>query len=155
MAARLSRKEEKEKYRESNDQYFEAILQLRAFTEEQFNTVIDYIEAHDCRITKHVPQKEGIDLYLFSQKFIQHLARWLKDTYNIQITTTRTLHTRDSKANKDLYRVTVLAWFLKQKVGDIVMYNGEEVKIMSMGKKPSGKILATGKRIFLDAKQLS
>jgi len=147
-------KEKKQDYREGNDQYFEAVLQLRFFSEEQFNHVVDYIEENNCRITKHVPQKEGIDLYLFSQKFIQHLSRWLKERYNCQITTTRTLHTRDTKANKDLYRVTVLAQFLKRKVGDVINVNGDDIKITTIGKKPSGKILSTGKRVFLSPQDL-
>jgi len=140
----------KKEYRESNDNYFEAIVQLRHFTEEQFHAVVDYIEEHDCRITKFVEQPNGIDLYLFSQRFTQKLSRWAKDNYNCQTEMTSTLHTRDTRAGKDLYRITLLIKFVKYKIGQIIEYKGEEVRILTLGKKPSGKILSTGKRTFID-----
>lgn len=152
LKSRKSIKEMKKDYHESNDNYYEAILQLRGFNEEQFNSVVDYIEKSQCKVTKHVEQKNGIDLYLFSQKFIQHLARWIKQNYNCQVVTSRKLHTRDTKANKDLYRVTVLVNFLRIKVGDVIEYDGERVRITSLGSKPVGRIVSTGKRIFLNPK---
>jgi NMD protein affecting ribosome stability and mRNA decay len=147
-----STKEKKSDYKDSQVNYFEAILQLRYFNEDQFNKIIDYIEfsENNCKISKHVPHKNGVDIYLSSQKFIQHLSRWLKNNFNCQINLTSTLHTRNSLENKDLYRLTVCVRFTKHKVGDIIEYNGDDVKITSLGKKPSGKITHTGKRIFLD-----
>jgi len=152
MKERKSSKEKKAEYRKSNDNYFEAILQLREFNDTQFNEIVDFIEDNDCSIAKYVTQKEGVDLYLESQKFAQQLGRWIKGKYSCHLTSTRKLHTRDTKANKDLYRVTVCIRFLKHKVGDIIEYNGEKVKITSLGGKPSGRIEGTGKRIFLDPK---
>jgi NMD protein affecting ribosome stability and mRNA decay len=137
-----------------HDKYFEAVLQLRDFSEKQFNEIVDHIEQSDCGIMKYVEQKEGVDIYLTSQKFVQHLARWMNDKYNCIIKTSRKLHTRDTKANKDLYRVTVYAKFLGYKVGDIISYKGEKVKITSIGKKVSGKFLDSGKRIFIELDQI-
>ncbi len=150
----ISIKQRKEEYRNANDQYYEAILQLRGNTEEQFNEIVDRIEASECKISKHTIMKEGIDLYLFSQKYIQQLGRWIKNRYNCNIASTRKLHTRDVRANKNLYRVTVCVRFLKYNIGDIIEYNGDEVKITSIGEKPSGRIVSTGKRIFIDSKLL-
>lgn len=152
MKERKSSKEKKAEYRKGNDKYFEAILQLREFNEDQFNRIIDFIEASKCGIAKHVEQKEGVDIYLESQKFTQQLGRWIKGKYTCHLTSTRKLHTRDVRANKDLYRVTVCIRFLKHKVGDIIEYNGEKVRLTSLGSKPSGRIEGTGKRIFLDPK---
>jgi len=150
---RMSTKEKKAEYAASQQAYFEAILQLRReYTEEQFNEIVDHIEESTCRISKHVIRKEGIDLFLTSQKYIQQLGRWMKDRYSCQITSTRKLHTRDVIKCKDLYRVTVCAKFFKFKVGDIINYRGEDVKISSTGEKISGKVLSSGKRIFLDEK---
>jgi len=154
MVDRRSTKEKKADYRKSNDAYFEAVLQLRECNDDQFNDIIDYIEGNECRIAKHVPQKNGIDLYLESQKFIQQLGKWMKGKYSCHITSTRKLHTRDTKANKNLYRVTICARFFKHKAGDIIEYNDEEVKITRLGDNPSGKVISTGKRIFLDPKEL-
>lgn len=149
---RKSIKEKKEEYKKANSNYFEGVLQIRDFSEEQFNEIIDYIEDNECRIAKHIKQKNGVDLFLSSQKFIQKLSRWIKNRYNCQIKLTRTLHTRDTKANKDLYRMTLFVQFLKHKAGDVIEYEGEKIKITSLGKKPSGKVLSTGKRMFLEAR---
>lgn len=151
-----SAKQKKKEYADSQQNYFEAILQLRGHTEKQFNEIVDYIDANDCKIAKHViVNTYDIDLYLSSQKFIQQLGRWLKIHYNnVNILSTRTLHTRDTKANKDLYRVTLCVRFLKYGIGDIVEYRGDKIKITAMGLKPSGKILETGKRVFLDPRVL-
>ena len=152
MKEKKSSKEKKEEYRKSNDRYFEAILQLREFNKDQFNDIVNFIENNECSIARHVEQKGGVDLYLESQKFTQQLGRWIKGKYSCHLTSTRKLHTRDTKANKNLYRVTVCVRFLKHKVGDIIEYGGEKVKITSLGGKPSGRVEGTGKRIFLDPK---
>lgn len=152
---RLSIKEQKDIYRKANKEYFEAILQLRELTEEQFNEIFDYIEGSYCRISKHIIHKNGVDLYLTSQKFIQQLSRWIKARFNCQLSTTSTLHTRDTKASKDLYRLTVHCVFLTFKVGDVIDYEGEKVKITTLGQKASGRVLSTGQRIFIDPKVLN
>ena len=41
---RKSIKEKKEEYKKANSNYFEGVLQIRDFSEEQFNEIIDYIE---------------------------------------------------------------------------------------------------------------
>lgn len=151
---RKSAKEKKEQNRLGNEHYFEAILQLRDFREDQLNNILDHIEENQCRISKHIEHKNGLDLYLSSQKFIQKLNKWIKERYHCQTTVTSTLHTRDSKANKDLYRLTVLVNFFNCKVGDVVEIDGEKVKITSLGKKPSGKVICSGKRVFIDKKHL-
>ncbi|MFT4343283.1 MAG: NMD3-related protein [Candidatus Woesearchaeota archaeon] len=154
MAERKSIQQKKQEARDQNDKYFEAVLQLRYHTEEQFNEIFDFLEKSECRITKHIVQPEGIDLYIASQKFAQQFGKWVKNRYNCQVSSSRTLHTRDTRLGKDLYRVTILVFFMTHKVGDIVTLNGDEIKIMSLGTKPSGKILKTGKRIFIDARTL-
>ncbi|MCB9358334.1 hypothetical protein H6503_00225 [Candidatus Woesearchaeota archaeon] len=151
---KLSAKEKKEIYRNSNSNYFEAILQLRGFPDNDIQDIVDYILANECMISKEIVQKDGMDFYLHSQKFIQKLAKWLKEGYNCQVEMTSTLHTRDSKANKDLYRMTVCAKLLPFKVGDVIDYRGEKVKVTSLGKKPSGKIEGSGKRVFIELDQM-
>ena len=151
---RGSYKEEKKKGRSGNTEYFEGTLQLRNFTEEQLNEVIDHIEASECRIAKHIVQKEGVDLYLTSQKFLQQLEKWAKSKYSCITKFSRSLHTRDVRSNKDLYRVTILMIFLKHNLGEVIEYGGEKVKITSLSSKPTGKIISNGKRMFLDIEKL-
>jgi NMD protein affecting ribosome stability and mRNA decay len=147
---RLSYKERKAVAHEGHHEYFEGILQLRDAKQEQLDYIVDYIHENKIRISKHIDEKNGLDLYLTSQKFIQQLSRWIPQRFRCQLTQTRTLHTRDTKLNKDLYRVTLLVNFLEFTIGDVIEYEDEKVKIMSMGKQPTGKILSSGKRIFLD-----
>lgn len=153
---RKSSKQRKQEYADSQKAYFEAILQLRGHSEDQFNQIVDQIEQSNCKINKHVfVNANDVDLYLTSQKYIMQLERWLKEHFNnINITFSRTLHTRDTRRGKDLYRITLCVRFLKYGVGDIIDYKGEKIKITKIGKKPSGKIMTTGKRIFIEAKDL-
>jgi len=153
-AERKSTKEKKEDFKKSNENYFEGVLQLRGWPEDKFNQIFEFIMESSCRITKHETHGEDIDLYLTSQKFLQQLAKWMTQRFNCQLSYSNTLHTRDTRANKDLYRVTVCARLLKHNAGSIIDYKGEKVKITSLGAKPSGIIITTGKRIFLDPKIL-
>jgi nonsense-mediated mRNA decay protein 3 len=151
---RKSTKEQKEENKRMNDQYFEGVLQLRGLSEEQLDTLVEHIKSKDCRISKHKIQKSGVDLYLTSQKLIRDLEKWTNKRFNCYSKLTNTLHTKDKNTGKDLYRLTLLVVFLKYKPGDIMDYDGEEVKITSLGKKPCGRAVKSGKRMFLDPEKL-
>jgi NMD protein affecting ribosome stability and mRNA decay len=153
---RKSAKQKKQEYADSQQAYFEAILQLRGHTEKQFNKIVDQIEQSNCKINKHIfVNKNDIDLYLTSQKYIMQLERWIKEQFNnVNITFSRTLHTRDTRRGKDLYRITLCVRFLKYGIGDVVEYKGDKIKITTMGQKPSGKLITTGKRTFIDPRDL-
>ncbi|MBU2634370.1 MAG: hypothetical protein KJ674_03925 [Nanoarchaeota archaeon] len=92
----------------SNDQYFEAILQLRPNKREILNFVKQQIDQREgVFIVKEVEQKTGIDLYLTSNKFALALGKLLKKKFKGIIKISRTLHTRHKQTGKLLYRVTV------------------------------------------------
>jgi NMD protein affecting ribosome stability and mRNA decay len=151
---RMSYKEKKEAFHDSHIEYFEGVVQLREGTAEQMDEIFAYINDNNIRISKQIAHKNGVDFYVTSQKFVQQLAKWIPLRYKCQLGTSRTLHTRDTKLNKDLYRVTLLVEFVDFTIGDVIEYKGDRVKITSLGKKPVGRILLTGERIFLDTKVL-
>ena len=96
----------KENSRHSN--YYEAILQLRPFSEELINFVIKRIEERkNVFITKEVPLKTGIDLYLTDQRFARSLGKKLKKSFKGKLILSRKLHTRDRQSSKNIYRVTI------------------------------------------------
>ncbi|MBI2138089.1 hypothetical protein HYU13_00735 [Candidatus Woesearchaeota archaeon] len=97
---------EKKEYRPN---YFEGVLQLRNPTDEVFNMIHNQI-AHDERayISKEVYYKNGVDLYLSSNRFLLRLGRKLKQSYKGKLIVSRRIFTTDKFTSKFVYRVTVL-----------------------------------------------
>ena len=108
--------------RSTNPKYFEAIIQLRPYTQELF----DFIEAEIIR--KHNPHffisnieelKTGVDIYFSSQKYARTLGQLLKRKFpQGELLITMKMHTRDRMSSKELSRATVL-FRLKTKREDI------------------------------------
>ncbi len=93
----------------SNDQYYEAKLQLRPLNKEVLKFVYGQIEnRNDCLISKEEKLKTGIDLYLTSQKFAQILGKMLKKKFDGKTIVSRSLYGVNRMTSKKVYRVTVL-----------------------------------------------
>ncbi|MCD4666308.1 60S ribosomal export protein NMD3 [archaeon] len=92
----------------SNDQYFEAIFQVRPHNKEVEDYIKKQIKKRDnVFISKEIDKKFGIDYYITSQKFARALGLKLKRVFKGTLTTSRSLHTRDKQTSKNVYRVTV------------------------------------------------
>jgi len=93
----------------SKNQYFEAKLQLRPFNREVYEFVKKEIDKKDSVfIAKEVKLKEGIDIYLSSQKFARSLGLKIKKNFKGELKTSRSLFTVNKMTSKRVYRVTVL-----------------------------------------------
>ncbi len=93
----------------SNNQYFEAVLQLRPYNEKVLRAVEKMVGDKDgVFISKVVKQKTGLDLYISSQKFAQTIGKQLKKRFKGELKVSGTLFTRNRLTSKDVYRVTVL-----------------------------------------------
>ncbi|MBI2107417.1 hypothetical protein HYT57_05525 [Candidatus Woesearchaeota archaeon] len=93
----------------SNDQYYQAKLQLRPCTKEILDFVYNEIDKRDdCLISKEEELKTGADIYLTSQKFAQILGRKLKVKFKGKVTISRTLFGINKMTSKKVYRVTIL-----------------------------------------------
>ncbi|MBU0614732.1 MAG: hypothetical protein KJ601_01440, partial [Nanoarchaeota archaeon] len=120
-------------------QYFEGILQLRDVNEEIIDYVSDQIHENNIQVAKEIHHKNGIDIYVSSNKFLRSLGKRLQRMYTGEFKESATLHTRSRQTGKDLYRVTLFFRPVKHKIGDIITYKDEEYRITSIGKKVNAR----------------
>ncbi|MBW3001634.1 hypothetical protein KY338_00570 [Candidatus Woesearchaeota archaeon] len=132
---------------EKGPKYFEGKLQLRNPTPEVLNYVRKKI-AQDkyVWVAKEEKVKNGIDLWMSSNKFMLDLGKKLKKRFAGVLKTSKKLHTQHKITSKLLYRVTVLFKCLNFKRGDIIEVNGEQLKIIDISKQVMVKNLTTGKK---------
>ena len=129
--------------------YFQGILQLRNVGDEVVSFVHNQIEKrNDVAITKTVRFSNGFDLYMTSQKFVRILGKKLKESFGGELKVSSKLHTRN-KQGRDLYRINVLFRPAKYKKGDVVSVRGDEVRLISLGKKIFARNLKTGKKVTI------
>ena len=138
-----------------NRQYFEGILQLRNTDKE----LVDFVKKDICKnkevwVAKQIKSKNGVDLYLSSQKYLVNLGKKLQKRFKGELKISRKLYSQSRLTGKKIYRVTVLFRAHKFKIGDIVEYRGEDIKIKSLGNRMGGCDLKTGKRIRFDYKEI-
>lgn len=135
--------------------YYQGILQLRDVNDEILNFVHKQIEKRDdVAVTKTVKFPNGLDLYITSQKFIRILGKKLKDSYGGELKISSKLHTKN-RQGKELYRINVLFKLSKYKRGDIVTVRGDEVRLISIGKKIFARDIKTGKKVRIRSSDLS
>ena len=134
--------------------YFQGILQLRDINDEILSFVHNQIKKRgDVAVTRTVRLANGLDLYITSQKFIRILGKKLKDSFGGELKISSKLHTTN-KQGKELHRVNVLFRLSKYKKGDIVSIRGDEVRLISIGKKIFAKNIKTGKKVTIRNKEL-
>ena len=134
--------------------YFEGTLQLRNVNDEVIDFAVSEIENSGVNIAKTKQFENGIDIYVSRQRFLRTLAGRLRKKFGGQIIVSRKLHTKSSLTSRDLYRVNVLFRLPNFKKDDIIVYKGDEIRIISMGKKIFAKNIVTGKKLNLSYKDL-
>ncbi|MBW2993463.1 hypothetical protein KY317_02725 [Candidatus Woesearchaeota archaeon] len=132
-----------------HDKYYEGILQLRNPTKEIIRFAKNQIEKSKIFVANEIKLKNGIDMYLSSQRFLRALGTKLKKRFGGQLKTSRKLHTVSRKTGKRLYRVTVLLRCPTFRAGDIITYKGEKIKVKSIGKKVFAQNIKTGKKLAI------
>jgi NMD protein affecting ribosome stability and mRNA decay len=113
-------------------QYFEATLQLRNPNQEVVSFVEQEINSHKIYVAKVIEIKTGLDYQLADNSFTLALGRKLQQKFGGQLLLTSSLFSQ--KDGKDIHRGTVLFRRPNFSKGDIVIYDGEEFKVKSMGK---------------------
>ena len=96
--------------RQSNRNYYEAIIQLRPENKKLLDFVINQIQINnkqDVFISQEYHKKYGTDLYISSRKFATLLGKRLKKSFKGELITSRTLWSRDRQSGKGIYRVTI------------------------------------------------
>lgn len=134
--------------------YYQGILQLRDVNEEILGFVYNQIKKRgDIAVTRTVKYSNGIDLYITSQKFIRILGKKLKESFGGELKISSKLHTRN-RQGKDLYRVNALFKPSRYRKGDLVSVRGDEVRLISIGRKIFARNLKTGKRVTIRSSDL-
>jgi len=99
------------------DNYYEAKIQLRPFDEEVLKYIEKQIDKTEGKVelTRIVELKEGLDIYITSQKFARSLGPKLKKRFrNSELKMTKTIHTRNRQKSRNVYRATILFKRLKK-----------------------------------------
>ncbi|HLF54375.1 MAG TPA: NMD3-related protein [Candidatus Nanoarchaeia archaeon] len=130
--------------------YFEGILQIRNPNKELLEWIRNRVMTEKrAFISKEKTVKNGIDLYMSSQHYLQNLGKQLQEKFNGILKTSKRLHTVDKMTSKLLYRVNVLFKPFPFKRGDIITLHGEQVQIMQIGKRVQVKNIQTGKKAMV------
>jgi len=138
---------------EKHSEYFEGILQIRHGNQELIDWILKKVqEDGKAKVTKAKKVRNGVDLYVTDQHYLQSLGKKIKQNFiGIYKVSTR-LHTTDKMTSKLLYRISVLFKPLNVKRGEIIKIEGEEAEILGVDKRARIRLLRTGqkKEISLD-----
>ena len=106
----------------NNPKYYEAIIQLRPYSEEVFSFIekeIGQPRGSGIFISRIDELKTGIDIYISSQKFARNLGQKLKKKFKgWKLLITKKMVTSDKLESRNLYRATIL--FRQEKKNDEV-----------------------------------
>ncbi len=127
--------------------YYQGRLQLRNCTKEVIQFSRDRIMAADgVQITKEVNVQGGIDFFITSNKFLKKLGRMLKARFTGIMKQTAKLHTEDVQSGKKIYRGTILFRMPSFNVGDVGIFRGDEVMVLSIANQVILKDTKSGKK---------
>lgn len=135
---------------DKNPQYFQGVLQLRNPTQEIIDFVAKEIEKKKTTwIAKTENQKNGIDLYLSSNRLLKDLGKKLNSKFCGELIETCSLHTKSKQTGRDLYRGCILFRYYNIKKGDIIQVKGDSIKVIAIGKDILGKDILTNKKVHI------
>lgn len=129
----------KKKIRDAKQQvkhpeYYEAILQLRNVGNDIINFVREKIEASAVFVSKEIPSKNGVDLYLSSKLFAKKLCSLLQRKYGGMVKTSAKLFSVSRQTSKKIYRLTYLFKRPKFDLGDFIDFRGKHMKVREIKK---------------------
>jgi NMD protein affecting ribosome stability and mRNA decay len=131
--------------------YYEGILQVRNPSKE----VIDFVrkkssEDNKTNIVAEIKEKNGVDLYFDSQRYLQTLGKKLKKKFAGELKVSPKLKTESKITSKKVYRVTVLFRVYNAQPGDVI----GDFRILAFDKKFRVKNTRTGKQEWLTNEQV-
>lgn len=136
--------------------YFEGVLQIRCKSQQNLDACLKMIEkelkAVDKKgifINKIEEQKDGADLYMTSQKYIQELARKISERFGGTIKINPTLFSRNKQTSKQIYRVNAYVELPDFTAGDAVKVHDIPARIVKVGKRILCRDLKNDKQIIL------
>jgi NMD protein affecting ribosome stability and mRNA decay len=135
--------------------YFEGVLQLRDPSEEVLDFVHNSIQNRpDVWIAKTKKYKNGIDLYLSSNKFLAEIAKKLKDSFSGDLIRSNTLFSENRQTSKQLFRGCFLFRYHNVIKGQILTLRGKQIQIIAIGREILGKDMETNRKVHIKFSQL-
>ena len=128
----------------SNNNYYEGILQLRNCREEVDDYIAELIKKSKAFVSRIVPHKNGHDIYISDQHFLQNLGRKLRTRFGGRLVISQKLHTMDRQRSKRLYRITVLYRQPPFSPGQVILSSDKLILLKKIGRNLSGIDLETG-----------
>jgi NMD protein affecting ribosome stability and mRNA decay len=130
-----------------HQEYFEGILQLRDIDQTVYDWVYDTIEHDDkATVAKEKYVRNGFDLYLSDQHYLQALGRKIKAKFPGELIISRRLHSTEHMTQKLIYRVTVLFRQLPFTVGQVLDTDDGEWKVLHVGNQVRAQEVKSGKK---------
>jgi nonsense-mediated mRNA decay protein 3 len=125
--------------------YYEATLQVRAMnrflTDEEKDELDNFVREEVAKrlkkdrmsfVSKFIIQKEGLDYQIGSMGGARNIASAIKSRYGGKITETAKLVGVEKDTGKNQYRITIAVRIPEYKIGDVVEYEGNPCKVLSM-----------------------
>lgn len=138
-----------------HNQYFEGIMQLRNPNDEVLNFIKKKVnERKGIFISRLERQKDGVDYYFSSRRFLQNLAIKLQKNFGGELKISPRIFSVDRQSSKEVYRINVLYRFPKLKKNDIIEHKGDKLKVLLVNKKILTKDIKTGKKNWINIKDI-
>ena len=135
--------------------YFQGILQLRNPTKELKAFIDNEIKKEGVYVAKKVKTKDGVNMWVSSNKFLLKMSRQLKIKFSGDMKLSRKIYSRDRMTQKDIWRMTLLFKQYPFKKGETVKIRGEEYKINSLGTKVQTTHVKSGKKKLFNYEEIS
>jgi NMD protein affecting ribosome stability and mRNA decay len=138
----------------SKNNYFEGILQLRNTNDEMHAFVQNQLDRAGQTIAQVKKHKDGYDLYISSQHFIQNLGKKLKINFGGKLEVSTRLHSQSRITSRLVYRITALYIAPNHRKGDVILAGKKIILITGIDKMIHGIDLLEGKKTTVDDKEI-
>ncbi|MBN1155998.1 hypothetical protein JXA85_00135 [Candidatus Woesearchaeota archaeon] len=139
----------------SKNNYFEGTLQLRNTDEEINSFVQNQIDKSGKTIAQVKKLKDGYDLYVSSQHFLQNLGKKLRANFGGKLEISKRLYSRSRETSRLVYRITVLYIAPDYMKGDVVRSEKKIILITGVDRKIHGINILDGRKTTVDDKGIS
>jgi nonsense-mediated mRNA decay protein 3 len=138
-----------------NTEYFEAILQIRNKNDNIIKEVLSELDLiledekkRSVFATKLLELKNGVDIYITSQKHVKEIGRRLYDIFGGEIKINEQLFSRNHLTSKNLYRINLLLRIPDFKKHSVIKIDEKLIFVTSIkGNFILGKDVLTNKSI--------
>ena len=129
-------------------EYYEGILQLRG-SQKLIDRAGQLIHEFGAFINKETRQKEGVDWYVTDIRAIRKTFKALTKEFVGEHSESPQIFSLNKQTGKDIIRLNCFFKEMPWKIGDVVDLGGEKVKITTIGKRVTGKLISSGKKVFV------